>query len=543
MVGASQKITNIINKHGNTKNSLLNILKDTKNEFSYISEEAIKIISDKLDIPEAKIEGVITFYSFLGSSPEGKYIIRICRTISCNLIGRQEIIIKIEEETRTKLNTTSDDGLFTFRECNCLGMCDQGPAILVNNVLLSKITIDDIEPIITACKKGNFNKNYNQRYVSKIHSRGELYNFLESESVTFKDNLSLNSMEIIEQITASGLKGRGGAGFPTGQKWLKALETNSTEKYIICNADEGEPGTFKDRFILDNYTDRVIQGMIIGAKAIKATEGIIYLRAEYSYLIEKIEKAIAKYDFKITIHCGAGSYICGEETALIESLEGKRGEARNRPPYPANVGYLGKPTVVNNVETFVNVCFIMERGYSKFRAIGTAQSNGTKFFSISGDCPAPGIYEIPFGITIQELIQQLGAENIKSVQLGGASGKNISNSNFDKIIAFEAVPSGGSIILFNKDRNMLETAKNFMEFFVDESCGQCVPCREGTLKLLQGINQLLDGNGTHSYLDQMIKLGNSVMCSSKCGLGQVCANSFISIINNHRDEINSYIKE
>lgn len=543
MNGEKEKILDIIKNNGRSKKSLHKILHQIKNDFKYISEETIEIISKELSISKANIEGVLTFYSFLGDRQEGKYIIRLCKTISCSMKKKEDLLNKIERVTGTKLNTTSEDKLFTIKECNCLGMCDQGPALLINGTLLSKVEVNDVEDIINSCRDNSFNNRYGHRYVSKIYKTGTLYDFLNSNTDKFQDYIETPGREIIEIITAAGLKGRGGAGFPTGLKWLKASKVKSDDKYIVCNADEGEPGTFKDRFLLDNFPEKVIEGMIIGGKAIGANKGIIYLRGEYAYLLENILKTVEKYNFEISVHMGSGSYVCGEETALIESLEGKRGEARNRPPYPVEVGYLGKPTVVNNVETYVNTAFILERGSEEFRSLGTKESNGTKFFSISGDLKNPGIYELPFGITIKELIEVLEAEDIKSVQLGGASGINIAKKDFHKIIAFEAVPSGGSIILFNQKRDMLEVARNFMDFFVDESCGQCVPCREGTIKLLEGIDLIITKQCSKSYLDKLMNLGSSVMESSKCGLGQVCSKGFISIINNHRDEIMGYIKE
>lgn len=537
MNSIENRLASIVNKYNMDKNSLLDILEEVKKEFININTETIEHISNLLDIPTAKIEGVITFYSFLGDKPSGKYVIRLCKTISCDLNNKKDILEFIESETKTSLNQTSEDGMFTIRECNCLGMCDQGPALLINNVLISRLEEVDIRQIISACKNGSFNNSYGHRYVSQIHKKDSIFSFLENNETKFHDYINSEPEEIIEKITAAGLRGRGGAGFPTGLKWLKAAKIESSEKYIICNADEGEPGTFKDRFLLDNYPSRVIEGMITGARAIGAGKGIIYLRGEYEYLKDKILENIKKYNFDISVHIGAGSYICGEETALIESLEGKRGEARNRPPYPVEVGYLGKPTVVNNVETFVDVCMIMEKGEEYFRSYGTSSSNGTKFFSISGDCPNPGIYEIPFGVSIKDLIIEIGAKDVKSVQLGGASGRNIGHRDFEKIIAFEAVPSGGSIIIFNSNRNMLKVARNFMDFFVDESCGQCVPCRKGTKKILEGIDQILEGNGSIKFLESLVKLGNSIMISSKCGLGQVCSVAFSSIVNNHKNEI------
>jgi [NiFe] hydrogenase diaphorase moiety large subunit len=359
--------------------------------------------------------------------------------------------------------------------------------------------------------------------------------------------------DLISEISDSGLKGRGGAGFPTGVKWNLAAASKCDAKYVVCNADEGEPGTFKDKVILQECPDLVFEGMTIAAKAIGAIRGILYLRGEYSYLYRELEDVLAKrrknkllgkdvlgekgFDFDIEIRMGSGAYVCGEETALIESLEGNRGEPRNRPPFPVNTGYMGCPTVVNNVETLAWVAMIMAKGASWFKKIGTDKSSGLKLFSISGDCAEPGVYEFPMGIKLSELLKQVGGEGAKAVQVGGASGRCVPAAEFERTIAFEDIPTGGSIIIFGHDRDMLDVAHNFMEFFVEESCGQCTPCREGNRKLLDGIERLKKGTCPMSYLKELESLGETMMLSSKCGLGQSSPVAFISIVANFRDEI------
>jgi [NiFe] hydrogenase diaphorase moiety large subunit len=243
------------------------------------------------------------------------------------------------------------------------------------------------------------------------------------------------------------------------------------------------------------------------------------------------------FDFDIEIRMGSGAYVCGEESALIESLEGHRGESRNRPPYPVNTGYMGYPTSVNNVETFANASVIMSKGADWFKKFGTNSSVGTKLLSVSGDCARPGVYEVPFGITINELLDLVGAENTKAVQIGGASGYCAPKSEFGRKIAFEDLPTGGSIIIFNESRDMLHILKNFMEFFVEESCGQCTPCRIGNMKLLEGVEMIEDGEASISYIQELVDLGRSMQIASKCGLGQSSPNPFISIMTHFQDEI------
>ena len=358
--------------------------------------------------------------------------------------------------------------------------------------------------------------------------------------------------DILFEIKDSGLKGRGGAGFPTSTKWMLTAAAKADKKFIVCNADEGEPGTFKDRVLLMEYPALVFEGMVIGGYTVGAKVGIVYLRAEYEYMLEQLENFLSNmrednllgegilgtdFSFDISIRLGSGAYVCGEETALIESLEGNRGEPRNRPPFPVNTGYMGYPTSVNNVETLAAVPHIITKGGSWFKKHGTDKSTGSKLFSVSGDCENPGVYELPWGITINELLEIVGAKNTKAVQVGGASGTCIPKSQFDRKFGYEDIPTGGSVIIFNESRNMLHVLKNFMEFFVEESCGQCTPCRIGNVKLLEGINMIERGEFTFKYINTLKELGKTMQVASKCGLGQSSPNAFISILDNFKDEI------
>jgi len=293
--------------------------------------------------------------------------------------------------------------------------------------------------------------------------------------------------------------------------------------------------------------------MVIAAYAIGARNGIIYLRGEYEYLMKELEEYLQEmkndnllgknimgkegFDFDIVIRLGSGAYVCGEETALIESLEGHRGEARNRPPFPVNTGFMGKPTTVNNVETLASVPQIILFGGEWFRKHGTDKSTGSKLYSVSGDCGKPGVYELPFGKTISEVLKMVEAEDTKAVQVGGASGICLNKTEFGRTLSFEDVPTGGAIMIFNESRSMLEILENFMEFFVEESCGQCTPCRIGNVKLLEGIRMIKDGNYTFSYIHKLKELGRTMQVASKCGLGQSSPNAFISILDNFKDEI------
>jgi len=362
-----------------------------------------------------------------------------------------------------------------------------------------------------------------------------------------KKALKMTPDEVVGAIIESGLKGRGGAGFPTGMKWKFAKDEVSDTKYVICNADEGEPGTFKDREILDVVPNKVLSGMAICAHAIGSKEGFIYLRGEYNFLLGKLGKQVEEFnnslskiglDFAVSIRSGSGAYICGEETALFESMEGKRGEPRNKPPFPTKAGYNGKPTVINNVETLVYTAMIINMGVKEFKTLGTNDSRGSKVFSVSGDTPKAGIHELELGLNVAEFVEEFGDGDTKAVQVGGASGHCIPRKLFNEtIIGFEGIPTGGSMMIFNSTRSMFNVLNDYLEFFAEESCGQCTPCRIGTQQLIKGIAAVKRGEQPSDYLDQLIKLTDTMKIASKCGLGQSVANSFSSIVSNFREEM------
>ncbi len=353
--------------------------------------------------------------------------------------------------------------------------------------------------------------------------------------------------EIIQEVLDSGLRGRGGAGFPTGMKWKFTAQEKDPEKYVVCNADEGEPGTFKDRQILDQVPRKVFAGMALAGKSVGAKTGFIYLRGEYRFLIPKLNDELELfhkrmdelgYDFRIQLRLGSGAYICGEESALFESIEGKRGEPRNKPPYPTVSGLFGKPTVINNVETLVYTVEILAHGAETFQEMGTDDSRGSKVFSISGDTPKSGIYELELGMTVERFVEEFGDGDTKAVQVGGAAGFCVPRKRFtDTIIGFEGIPTGGSMKLFNSSRSMYNVLHNYLDFFAEESCGQCTPCRVGCQQLLKGIESVKRGENNSRYLDELVKLAGTMKVSAKCGLGQSVGNAFKSIVENFKEEI------
>jgi NADH:ubiquinone oxidoreductase subunit F (NADH-binding) len=361
--------------------------------------------------------------------------------------------------------------------------------------------------------------------------------------------------EVIEEIKNSGLRGRGGAGFPTGLKWDLASKAPGDEKYVICNADEGEVGTFKDRYTLEGDPFSPIEAIAIASYAIGAEKAYIYLRTEYHYLLDILEGAISQakdrgflhrgdFSVDIEVYEGAGAYVCGEESALIESIEGKRGDCRPRPPFPPSEGLWGKPTIVNNLETLVNIPRIILEGAEWFSQIGTERSKGTKVFSVAGDVEKPGVYELIMGSSLRELVEEMAlARDTRMVQVGGASGRIVPYEEIDTPLAFEGVLGAGGVIVFNESRDIIEMVRKNAEFFEEESCGKCFPCREGTKRMLEILTRFSRGEGSRRELKFLEDLAETMMLASLCGLGQAAPNSLVDTLKYYRSEYESRIQE
>jgi len=542
-------IVAIVERHGADRTSLIPILQDIKRTRRGIDSQAMQIVADLLDIHPVEVYSVASFYAFLHGAPEGAYVVRLCGTLSCDFAGKDAVADALRDELGIDFDETTDDHLFTLEWASCVGMCDQGPALLVNDRVYTRVTPEMAREIVAAHRAAGAPDGA-QEIVTKGN---ELTYGAIPAGAGLKAALAMPRGDIVDTVSASSLKGRGGAGFPTGMKWNFCAAEKSDQKYIICNADEGEPGTFKDRVILREFPDLVFEGMTIGGRAIGAGMGIVYLRAEYAYLRHHLNEVIRRrreagllgknvggvegFDFDIVVANGAGAYVCGEETALIESLEGFRGEPRNRPPFPAVAGFLNHPTVVNNVETLASVACVFAKGVDWFKGFGTDKSTGYKLFSVSGDCEKPGVYEFPWGITVADLLKEVGGTGAKAVQIGGASGVCVPARDFERRLAFEDIPTGGSVMVIGPDRDMLDVAENFLEFFVEESCGQCTPCRLGNAQLLEGVELLKKGDCTPEHLADLKGLGATMQVASKCGLGQTSPSAFLTIVDGFADDV------
>ncbi len=561
-------------KFGNDRGRILDILSEVQRRLGCINEEAMEQIASEVNAHRVEIEGLVSFYSFFSETPKGKIIIRLCDDIIDLHAGVEQIAAVFEDELGIGIGQTSPDGEFSLEYTPCIGMSDQAPAALVNEVVVTNLTAERAKEIVSELKKyldpstlvknsgdgNNANKLIRSMVNNNIRLKGEA--LLEDEvpaEAGIEKSLNKTPEEVIEDIIDSGLRGRGGAGFPTGQKMKLAQIAKGARRYVICNADEGEPGTFKDRVLLTERAHLVFEGMTIAAYAIGSFSGIIYLRAEYAYLRPYLENVLEQrrkggllgkgilgqkgFYFDIRIQMGAGAYICGEESALISSCEGLRGEPKNRPPFPVEKGYLSSPTIVNNVETFCCVARILDRGSQWFKGIGTKASTGTKLLSVCGDCSKPGIYEVPYGIEVAELLEMAGADDPAIVQVGGASGEMIGRAAFNRKICFSDLSTGGAIMVFSSSRNVLKIVDYFLKFFIDESCGYCTPCRVGTIFLRERIQKFMNGFAVKDDIDYLKELCHTIKMTSRCGLGTTAPNSVLNSMEHFPLVYSSLIKE
>ena len=521
----------------------------------------------------------------------------ICGGTGCTSSGSQQI--QDAFEASIEANGLQDE--IKLVRTGCFGLCELGPVVIVypDGTFYSRVTVDDVDEIVTehllkgrrverlvyddhgkaqADEFGNIALSdttfYKTQHRVALRNCGLInpedideYIAMDGYAALGKVLTEMTPDEVIKTVLDSGLRGRGGAGFPTGRKWGLCAPNKADQKYIACNADEGDPGAFMDRSILEGDPHAVLEGMAIGAYAIGASKGFIYVRAEYPIAVKRLNIAIEQarnygllgenifdtgFDFDIEIHLGAGAFVCGEETALMTSIEGKRGEPRPRPPFPAVKGLFAKPTVLNNVETFANVPQIILKGADWFASMGTERSKGTKVFALGGKINHTGLVEVPMGTTLRHIIYEIGGgipngKAFKAAQTGGPSGGCIPASlidtevDYDNLIAIGSMMGSGGLIVMDEDTCMVDMAKFFLDFTVDESCGKCTPCRVGTKRILEMLDKITSGKGTMEDLDKLEALCNYVKANSLCGLGQTAPNPVLSTLKYFRDEYVAHI--
>jgi [NiFe] hydrogenase diaphorase moiety large subunit len=558
-------ITDVIKQYGGDETRLMDILIDIQSAQGYLSDSAITQIARALGIPQVDVEQTVSFYHFFAREPRGKYAIYLNDSVVAEFNDRAGVAKALEEAAGCSFGQVSSDGLIGLFPTACIGMSDQEPAALINEVVFPRMTPAKARALVAGLKTGktvadlagtDFGEGQNAHPLirstvrNNIRLRGDMVFDSYEPGAALRRAVSMSSREIIAMVKAASVRGRGGAGFPTGMKWEFARKAPGDVKYIFCNADEGEPGTFKDRVILTELPGLVFEGMAVAGYAVGARHGILYIRNEYRYLRPYLESVLtgmreqnllgtfiagkAGFNFDIKIQFGAGAYVCGEESALIESAEGKRGEPRDRPPFPVEKGYLQKPTVVNNVETLCSVVQVLVKGVDWYNSLGTPESKGTKVLSVSGDCDKPGIYEIAWGFSVNDILKMVGAREVQAVQVGGPSGACIAPGEFSRTLAYEDLATGGSLIIIGAHRDLLkDVVLNFARFFREESCGSCVPCRALTVMAQRVMEQIVAGKGTPTDLARFVEWA-SIMKKNRCGLGQTALNPIITTLRNFK---------
>lgn len=519
----------------------------------------------------------------------------ICGGTGCTSSGS----VAVREAMAKELELAGLSDEVKIVQTGCFGLCANGPIMIIypEGTFYSHVKVDDVKEIVEEhLLKGRLverllHKETDEGVTETVHSLSDTKFYKKQHRVALRNCGVINPesideyigtdgyqalgkvltemkpQEVIDTILASGLRGRGGAGFPTGRKWQFAADQPAGKKYVVCNADEGDPGAFMDRSVLEGDPHAVLEAMAIAGYAIGADEGYIYVRAEYPIAVQRLTIAINQareygllgkdifgtgFNFDITLRLGAGAFVCGEETALLASIEGKRGEPHPRPPFPAVKGLFGKPTIINNVETLANIAQIINKGADWFASMGTEKSKGTKVFALGGKITNTGLVEIPMGTTLREIIEDIGGgipngKKFKAAQTGGPSGGCIPASlidtpiDYDNLLAIGSMMGSGGLIVMDEDNCMVDIAKFFLEFTVDESCGKCVPCRTGTRRLLEILEKITSGNGEIEDLDKLEELCNYIKSTSLCGLGQTAPNPVVSTLRYFRDEYIAHI--
>jgi len=547
------ELKSIVDRYNGESTALLQILREAQEIEGWLPPPTLTCLARLLDIPRSCVEGVAGFYSFLHLERAGRYRVLFSDNITDRMAGNVELLDRFCNSLWLERGKTSEDGLALVDTTSCTGMCDQGPAMLVNGWAIPRLTPTRVDEVAELIRSDTPIEDWPAELfqIEDNIRRGDILLDASLEpGAAIRAATAGGPLATLDAIQRSNLRGRGGAGFATGLKWESCRNATGDMHYVVCNADEGEPGTFKDRVLLTRYANLVFEGMTVCAFVIGARKGFLYLRGEYRHLLAPLQEVLARrrsdgllgndicgqpgFEFDIDIHLGAGAYICGEESALIESLEGRRGIPRNRPPYPVTHGYLQQPTTVNNVETFCAAALIALHGGEWYAGIGTGKSTGTKILSVSGDCARPGIYEYPFGVTVRQVLEDCGAERTQAVQISGPSGTCIDATEFERRIAFEDLPTAGAFMVFDESRDIFEVASNFVHFFAHESCGFCTPCRVGTTLLRNVIDKLHRGKGSQHDLNQIFKLSRLLQSASHCGLGHTACNPLLDTIKRFR---------
>jgi NADH-quinone oxidoreductase subunit F len=580
------KFTELLGRYPIKRSALIPMMLYAQDQFGFLSDELLEEIAKRVGLNIIEVTETLAYYSMLRRKPDGRYHIQVCTNISCMLRGGNELFQHVQKRLGIGNKEVSPTGTFSLEEVECIGACTGAPAIQVNYDYHENLDPAKVDAIFEQLEQGKRPKPVSvisgaihERHPAEVpvisrrfgipnSNKIEVYLKHDGYQALEKALKQMTPDSIIDEVKKSNLRGRGGAGFPAGMKWsFVPKETGGKPKYIIANGDESEPGTSKDRPLMEMDPHQLIEGMVIAGRAVGAQRGYIYIRGEYRYIIDIVDAAIVEayakgylgkniigsgFDFDLVAHTGAGAYECGEESALMESLEGKRGYPRIRPPFPAVVGLYGCPTVINNVETLSSVPAVILRGGEWYAGLGTPKNGGTRLYAVSGHVNRPGIYELPMGFNMKRMIMEVaggvpGGKKIKAVVPGGSSCPLLTGDEIDIAMDFDSVAKAGSMlgsggtVVLDEDTCMVDFARRIMHFYAHESCGWCIPCREGTAWLRQLLDRFHDGGGRAEDIPLIDELSKNMLGRTFCPLGDAAAMPTISIVKKWRNEFEDHL--
>ncbi|MFZ0819799.1 MAG: NADH-quinone oxidoreductase subunit NuoF [Candidatus Acidiferrales bacterium] len=579
------KFQTLLSRYPVKRSALIPMLLYAQDAYGSIHDEMIAEIARRLNLNDLQVTETLAYYSMLRRKPAGKYHVQVCTNVACMLRGGNKILEHVQRKLEIGHKEVTKDGVFSLEEVECIGACTGAPAMQVNYDFYENLSPETVDQIIDGLDAGRkpapaprTSGSVHERHPAEVPVISRRFGIKDSHKIdVYLKNEGYQALEkalkqmtpeqIIDETKKSNLRGRGGAGFPAGMKWSFVPKDIPKPKYVIANADESEPGTCKDRPLLEMDPHQLIEGMAIAGKAVGSHQGYIYVRGEYRIVLDILDGAVAEayargylgknilgtsFDFDLVVHTGAGAYECGEESALMESLEGKRGYPRIRPPFPAVVGLYGCPTVINNAETLSSVPSVILKGGDWYAGLGTPRNGGTRLFSISGHVNRPGIYELPMGFNLKRMIDEVaggvrGGKKLKAVIPGGSSCPLLAANEIDIAMDFDSVAKAGSMlgsggtVIIDEDTCMVDLARRIMHFYAHESCGWCIPCREGTAWLRKMLDRFHEGFGRTEDIDMVEELAKNMLGKTFCPLGDAAAMPTISIVKKWRNEFEQHL--
>jgi NADH-quinone oxidoreductase subunit F len=579
-----KKFQTLLTRYPQKRSALVPMALYAQDALGSVTDEVIAEIARRLDLNTLQVTETLAYYSMIRRKPAGRYHVQVCTNVSCMLRGSNRIYEFVQKKLEIGNKGVTADRMFSLEEVECIGACTGAPALQVNYDFYENLTpertndlLDQLDKGITPPPSVPVSGAVHERHPAEVPVISRLFGVANSHKLDvylqydgykgLQRALSLSSDQVIDEVKKSGLRGRGGAGFPAGMKWSFVPKQSTKPKYVLCNADESEPGTCKDRPLMEMAPHQLIEGLVIAGHAVGAHRGYIYIRGEYRYVLDIVDAAIEEayahgylgknilgsgFDFDLSTHTGAGAYECGEESALMESLEGKRGYPRIRPPFPAVVGLYGSPTVINNVETLSAVPSILHKGGEWYAGLGSAKNGGTRLFCISGHVNRPGIYELPMGFNLKQMLYEVaggipGGKKLKAVIPGGSSCPLLLADEIDLPMDFDSLAKAGSmlgsggVVVIDEDTCMVDLARRIMHFYAHESCGWCIPCREGTEWLRKILDRFHAGGGSASDIPLIGELAKNMLGKTFCPLGDAAALPTMSIVKKWTHEFEEHL--